>query len=88
VIHSGRPLLNRFRRSFPARSRVMAALAGMTVVVEAGERSGSLVTAELAAGLGRAVGAIPGRACGVRKPEFLGGNSNGRPSRVVARHRP
>jgi len=46
--------------SFPARNRMMAALAGMTVVVEAAERSGSLITAELAADLGRDVGAVPG----------------------------
>ncbi|HVX32136.1 MAG TPA: DNA-processing protein DprA [Solirubrobacterales bacterium] len=49
-----------WRWSFPARSRVLAALAGMTVVVAAAERSGSLVTAELAADLGREVGAVPG----------------------------
>ena len=32
----------------------------MTVVVEAAERSGSLLTAEIAANLGRALGAVPG----------------------------
>jgi DNA processing protein len=49
-----------WRWSFPARNRIMAALAGMTVVVEAAERSGSLLTAEHAADLGRDVGAVPG----------------------------
>jgi DNA processing protein len=49
-----------WRWSFPARNRVMAALAGMTVVVEAAARSGSLITADLAAELGRDLGAIPG----------------------------
>jgi DNA processing protein len=38
----------------------MAALAGMTVVVEGATRSGSLITADLAADLGRDLGAVPG----------------------------
>jgi DNA processing protein len=49
-----------WRWSFPARSRVMAALAGMTVVVEAAARSGSLVTADFALEFGRDLGAVPG----------------------------
>jgi DNA processing protein len=46
--------------TFPARNRIMAALAGMTVVVEAAKRSGSLITMDLAADLGRDLGAVPG----------------------------
>jgi DNA processing protein len=38
----------------------MAALSGMTVVVEAATRSGSLITTDLAADLGRDLGAVPG----------------------------
>jgi DNA processing protein len=49
-----------WRWSFPARNRIMAALAAMTVVVEAAQRSGSLITADLAADLGRDLGAVPG----------------------------
>lgn len=49
-----------WRWTFPARNRIMAALSGMTVVVEGAERSGSLITADLAADLGRDLGAVPG----------------------------
>jgi len=49
-----------WRWTFPARNRIMAALTGMTVVVEAAARSGSLITADFAADLGRDLGAVPG----------------------------
>jgi DNA processing protein len=50
-----------WRWTFPARNRIIAALGAMTVVVEAGARSGALLTAGFARGLGRPVGAVPGR---------------------------
>jgi DNA processing protein len=50
-----------FRWAFPARNRIIAGLAAMTVVVEAGDWSGALVTARIAASLGRPLGAVPGR---------------------------
>jgi DNA processing protein len=48
------------RWCFPARNRIIAALGAVTVVVEARDRAGSMVTARLAGDLGRQVAAVPG----------------------------
>ena len=49
------------REHFPARNRIVAMLAEMTLVVESDRSGGSIITANMAHELGRKVGACPGR---------------------------
>jgi DNA processing protein len=46
--------------AFPSRNRLIAALSDVLVVVEAGAKSGALITAQIAGSIGRLVGAVPG----------------------------
>jgi DNA processing protein len=57
--------------AFPRRNRLIAALADVVLVVEAGVKSGSLITAQVGVALGRSVAAIPGP---VDSPTSLGAN--------------
>lgn len=48
------------RWTFPVRNQIMAAMADVVVVIEAGAKSGTLLTAQAALDLGRDVLAVPG----------------------------
>lgn len=72
-----------WRWCFPGRNRTIAGLASLTIVVEAAERSGSLITAEIAQDLGRAVGAVPGT---VTASRTAGSNALLRDGALVIRH--
>lgn len=67
IVSAGGALLSEFEPdfkattwSFPQRNRLMAGLARATLVIEAGERSGTLITARLALDYNRDVFAVPG----------------------------
>jgi DNA processing protein len=57
--------------SFPKRNRIIAALCPVTIVVEAGHRSGALNTASQALDLGRNVASVPGP---IDSPQSAGTN--------------
>jgi len=59
------------RGSFPRRNRIIAALARVTIVVEAGVKSGALITATHALEMGRTVAAVPGP---IDVPQSMGSN--------------
>jgi DNA processing protein len=83
VLSESPPGRRPFRWTFPARNRLMAALSALTIVVEASDPSGSLITAAFAADLGRAVAAVPGR---VTAASAAGSNRLLRDGAAVVRH--
>ena len=60
VVSENSPGTKAAKGAFPKRNRIIAALAPVTIVVEAGFRSGALNTASQAIELGRVVAAVPG----------------------------
>lgn len=67
IVESGGALLSEFPpdypaglHTFPRRNRIMAGLARAVLIVEAGDKSGTLITAKLATDYNRDVLAIPG----------------------------
>lgn len=69
IVETGGAVISEFpmnfpvsRTSFPRRNRIVAGLARLTIVTEAGIGSGALITARLALDNGRDVFAVPGHA--------------------------
>lgn len=48
------------RATFPRRNRIIAALAAATIIVEAPDKSGAIITSNIALELNRTLGAVPG----------------------------
>lgn len=72
VVAESEPGTRAFPGCFPRRNRIIAALARLTIVVEAGHKSGALNTASQALELGRLVAAVPGP---IDHPRSAGSNT-------------
>lgn len=70
-------------RAFPRRNRIVSGLTAGVVLIEAAERSGSLITAHYAAEQGRDVFVVPGSPA---DPRYAGSNTLIRDGAVLVRH--
>ena len=57
--------------TFPERNRIIAGLSALTIVVEAGIKSGALITSDFAEHLHRTVASVPGP---MDQPQSVGSN--------------
>lgn len=78
IVESGGALLSELPptapagiHTFPRRNRIMAGLSKATLIIEAGEKSGTLITSRLALDYNREVGAVPGS---IFSPQSYGTN--------------
>lgn len=78
ILKSGGALMSEFAHdtrgapwTFPQRNRLEAGIAAMTIVIEAEEKSGTLITSRLATEYSKIVGAVPGP---ITSPTSIGAN--------------
>jgi DNA processing protein len=72
VISESPPGMRARQGAFPKRNRIIAALAPVTIIIEAGQRSGALNTADHAKNLNRTVAVVPGP---IDSPKSAGSNA-------------
>ena len=72
IISENAPGMRAHKGAFPKRNRIIAALSKLTIVVEAGHKSGAKNTANNVLGLGKTLAAVPGP---IDSPQSAGTNT-------------